>query len=130
MLANFSAIGASTPVGDLVADANGDLFGTTSFGNPLGSVFEIAKTASGYASTPTTLVSFSFSPLGGLIIDANGDLFGTTSTGGASGDGTVFEIAMTASGYASTPTTLVSFNGGDGSSPHGSQPAPAARHYG
>jgi hypothetical protein len=27
------------------------------------------------------------------------------------GDGRVFEIAKTGSGYASTPTTLVSFNG-------------------
>ena len=48
-------------------------------------------------------------PLGSLIADANGDLFGTTAVGGANGDGTVFEIAKTAAGYASTPTTLVSF---------------------
>jgi uncharacterized repeat protein (TIGR03803 family) len=43
-----------------------------------------------------------------LIADHNGDLFGTTTGGGANGFGTVFEIAKTASGYASTPTTLVS----------------------
>ena len=77
-------------------------------------MFEIAKTAHGYASTPTTLVSFNgtngANPQGGLIADAHGDLFGTTSQGGANGDGTVFEIAKTAHGYASTPTTLVSFN--------------------
>jgi hypothetical protein len=42
----------------------------------------------------------------------NGDLFGTASS-------TVFEIAKTALGYASTPTTLVSFNGTDGSTPEG-----------
>ena len=81
-------------------------------------MFEIAKTASGYASTPTTLVSFNGTngadPVGGLIADANGDLFGTTDSGGANGDGTVFEIAKTAGGYASTPTTLVSFNGTNG----------------
>ena len=53
----------------------------------------------------------------GLIADAAGDLFGTTSVGGAYGDGTVFEIANTASGYASTPTVLASFNGANGSSP-------------
>ena len=35
-------------------------------------------------------------------------------SGGANGDGTVFEIAKTGSGYASTPTTLVSFNGANG----------------
>ncbi len=87
-------------------------------------MFEIAKTATGYASTPTTLVSFNHAngaaPVGGLIADADGDLFGTTELGGAGGasnEGTVFEIARTASGYASTPTTLVSFNGTNGALP-------------
>ena len=55
-----------------VGGANGD-----------GTVFEIAKTAHGYASTPTTLVSFNGTngayPYGSLIADANGDLFGTTA---------------------------------------------------
>ncbi len=84
-------------------------------------MFEIAKTASGYASTPATLVSFNGADGAisdrRLIADANGDLFGTTEFGGASDDGTVFEIVKTAGGYASTPTTLVSFNGADGSLP-------------
>jgi hypothetical protein len=78
-------------------------------------VFEIARTASGYASTATTLVSFDGSPVSfdggnngafpyaGLIADANGNLFRTTFLGGAYGYGT-FEIAKTASGYASTAT--------------------------
>ena len=34
----------------------------------------------------------------GLIADAAGDLFGTTSGGGANDDGTVFEIAKTGGG--------------------------------
>src|SRR5271163_2083940 len=44
------------PEGDLIADSNGDLFGTTSGGvaDADGTVFEIVKTARGYASTPTT----------------------------------------------------------------------------
>ena len=86
-------------------------------------MFEITKTAGGYASTPTTLVTFSalgydgtegINPTAGLIADASGNLFGTTfddlSPWGPMGNGTVFEIAKTADGYASTPTTLVSFN--------------------
>jgi len=48
-----------------------------------------------------TLVSFNgingSSPEAGLITDAAGDLFGTTMDGGASGVGTVFEIAKTGS---------------------------------
>jgi len=81
-------------------------------------VFEIVKTASGYATTPTILVTFNgtngANPAGGLIADASGNLFGTTTQGGANSMGTVFEIAKTASGYATTPTILVSFDGTNG----------------
>src|SRR5215813_15210818 len=66
----------------------------------------------------TTLVNFNgtdgSNPGGSLIADAHGDLIGTTIRGGAYGDGTVFEIAKTAHGYASSPTILVSFNGANG----------------
>ena len=120
---DFNVTNGANPLGSLIADANGDLFGTTTNGGASGdgTVFEIAKTAAGYASTPTTLVSFNgrngANPLGSLIADANGDLFGTTENGGASGYGTVFEIAKTAAGYASTPTTLASFNLANGANP-------------
>ena len=121
------------PHGGLIADASGNLFGTTQFGHgtsEFGTVFEITKTTSGYASTPTTLVNFNgtngFDPLDSLIADANGDLFGTTEGGGANGDGTVFEITKTASGYASTPVNLLSFNGTDGANPTGSLIADAS----
>ena len=129
-LVNFNVANGALPTAGLIADAHGDLFGTTALGGanittsePLGfgTVFEIAKTAHGYASTPTTLVSFNgddgAEPFGSLIADAHGNLFGTTSEGGANGEGTVFEIAKTAHGYASTPTTLVSFNGTNGAQP-------------
>jgi len=68
--------------------------------------------------TLTTLVNFNGTdgagPIAGMIADANGNLFGTTEGGGAYEYGTVFEIAKTAAGYASTPTTLVSFDGTNG----------------
>ena len=76
------------PLAGLIADAHGDLFGTTYGGgaNGYGTVFEIAKTAHGYASTPTTLVNFNYAnggtPAAGLIADAHGDLFGTTYKAG------------------------------------------------
>src|SRR6202050_2959834 len=97
-LVSFNGATGIDPVRSLIADANGDLFGTTAGGgaNNAGTVFEIAKTATGYASTPTTLVSFNgatgIDPVGSLIADANGDLFGTAG-GGANNAGTVFEIA-------------------------------------
>jgi T5SS/PEP-CTERM-associated repeat protein/uncharacterized repeat protein (TIGR03803 family) len=121
VLASFNLADGYAPQGSLLADANGDLFGTTIQGgaNGYGTVFEIANTATGYASTPIVLASFGTgaNPRGNLIADANGDLFGTTTFDGASKDGTVFEIANTATGYASTPTVLVNFNGTDGEAP-------------
>jgi uncharacterized repeat protein (TIGR03803 family) len=128
ILVRFGGNNGAFPFGALIADANGNLFGTTELVfnratccGPYGTVFEVAKTSSGYASTPTTLVSFDSTngtyPYSGLIADANGNLFGTTSAGGAGGYGTVFEVAKTSSGYASTPITLVSFDGTNGASP-------------
>ena len=96
-------------MGGLIADSNGNLFGTTFGGgaNGDGTVFEIVKTPTGYAATPTTLVSFTDTngalPDGSLIADSNGDLLGTTQSRGSPNDGTVFEIAKTATGYAGAP---------------------------
>ena len=118
-LFTFNGTGnGADPVGGLLADANGDLFGMTVQGgaNKDGTVFELAKFGSTYATTPTTLVTFAGttngkSPAGGLLADATVDLFGETQAGGASGDGTVFEIVNTATGYATSPITLATFTG-------------------
>jgi uncharacterized repeat protein (TIGR03803 family) len=127
-LVSFNGTNGEAPLAGLIADANGNLFGTTYRGGASGdgTVFEVARTSGGYATTPTTLVSFSVadgaSPMAGLIADANGNLFGTTSAGGANNYGTVFEIknAGTAAApvYASALTTLVNFNGSNGQDPH------------
>ena len=108
-LVSFNGADGDMPSGSLIADSNGDLFGTTVGGgaNGDGTVFEIVKTAGGYASTPTTLVSFNGTngdmPRGSLIADSDGDLFGTTAGGGANEEGTVFEIADSGFGAAPPP---------------------------
>jgi len=119
-LASFTTDGV-LPMSGVIADASGNLFGTTFRGGQFddGTVFELVKSGNSY--TLTTLVAFNGTngahPQGSLIFDASGNLFGTTHDGGATNDGTVFAILNTGSGYASTPTTLVSFNGADGSGP-------------
>ena len=127
VLASFNGTDGATPYAGLIADAAGNLFGTTGSGGAYnyGVVFEIAKTPTGYDSTPITLVSFPPSTgaatPAGLSIDANGDLFGTTNIGGP-GVGTVFEIVNTGTVAApiyATPSILVSFNGANGSYPFG-----------
>ena len=60
----------------------------------------------------TTLVTFDggngSNPSSGLIRDASGNLFGVTGGGQVTG-GTVYEIPLTANGYARTVITLASF---------------------
>jgi hypothetical protein len=121
-LVNFNGVNGANPEGSLIADANGDLFGTTSAGGIPGSgtVFELVKENTGYFRK--TLVNFNgvngAAPHGSLIADANGDLFGTTSAGGTDDRGTVFELVKSGSGYAFK--TLVNFTGVNGWAPEDS----------
>jgi hypothetical protein len=125
-LVSFTGTNGSQPRAGLTIDATGDLFGTTASGGTPGdgTVFEIAKTAQGYATTPTILVNFDITngslPTAGLLIDVAGDLFGTTQNGGSLGGGTVgagtvFELAKSGGSYILN--TLVSFAGTNGSHP-------------
>jgi uncharacterized repeat protein (TIGR03803 family) len=93
-----------TPQAGLVADAHGDLFGTTSFGGVSddGTAFVLAPQSGGFSES--LIASFSSStgthPVSGLMIDSKGNLFGTTPSGGGSqGGGTVYELTPSSSGY-------------------------------
>ena len=109
VLTSFNSGITPSGSGNLVEDAAGNLFGTTT-----SSVFEVKKTGATYGA-PVELVPFPVgTQIGSLTIDAKGDIFGTTITGGENDDGTVFEIEKTPGGYASAPTTLASFVPADG----------------
>jgi uncharacterized repeat protein (TIGR03803 family) len=122
------------PNGALVADAQGNFYGTTLGGglsnsnclnSGCGVVFELTSTESGW--TETVLYSFTGgtdggNPLAGLVRDSQGNLYGTTSIGGIAGGfcnsqcGVVFELMPTDSGW--TQSVLWSFTGGaDGNYP-------------
>ncbi len=130
LLSFSSTPGVAGSDSGVIADAAGDLFGTIHSGGAAGdgAVFELVNNGGAY--TPVTLLSFNGAngalPFAGLIADAAGNLFGTTASGGANGDGTVFEIAKAGAGYASTPTTLFSFNGANGTGPVNGLTADAA----
>ena len=114
------------PKGGLVADANGNLFGTTSGGGDAsgdGVIYEISNTGTlgePIYSAPTVIYSFNgadgANPVDALIVDASGDLFGTTTYGGANGEGVVFALqnigTVAAPVYANAVTILATFNGG------------------
>ena len=110
-LASFNGNDGRCPVGGLIMDGSGNLFGTTA-----STVFELAKGS----GTITTLASFNGTngtdPRDSLIIDSSGNLYGTAAQGGTTNDGTVFELAR----GSHTITALASFNGTDGADPTGS----------
>ena len=125
VLHTFSTLpsdGAS-PWGDLIRDAAGNLYGTTSSGGTsnFGTVYRVDA-----AGTLTILYNFTGAPdgavpLAGLVQDAGGNFYGTTVNGGVLGGtcganlgcGVVFKLDTTLK-----ETVLYKFTGGaDGSSP-------------
>ena len=116
-LASFNGSNGSNLEAGLIMDSSGNLYGTTESGGAYkyGTVFELANGS----SSPTTLASFNDTngayPAAGLVLDSSGNLYGTTGSGGASGYGTVFELAKGSGAI----TTLASFNGTNGKVPEG-----------
>ncbi len=117
------------PIGDLVFDKAGNIYGTASVGGlthgcggvGCGIVFELER--SGGSWTQSVIYTFnggnddgSF-PNGGVIFDQSGNLYGTTFAGGSSGMGTVFQLVPSGSGWEEN--TLYNFQGlTDGSQPN------------
>ena len=118
VLHSFScgADGAFPGYGDLVFDQAGNIYGTAFNGGMGGGVvFKLTPSGSGW--TESVLWNFSYDtdgayPAGGVIFDNAGNLYGTTTLGGSHGDGTVYELSPTQSGW--TETTLYAFTNNDG----------------
>ncbi len=106
------------PVGGLVADSQGNVYGTTYGGGnrDCGTVFEITT-----AGVEMILHNFQCKPtdgslpVGNLTRDAKGNLYGATYNGGAAGGGSVFEVTA-----AGKEKLLYSFqqNATDGHAPY------------
>lgn len=106
-----------SPQAGLVADASGNLYGTTPYGGAFdsGTVFKIDP-----SGNETILYNFTggldgANPYAAVILDAVGNLYGTTSFGGF-GSGVVFRLDSNGN-----QAVLYTFTGGsDGSIPAGS----------
>ena len=107
-----------TPLGGLIADASGNLYGTTSAGGgtsgcyPYGSCSTVFKLAAD--GTETVLYAFQggrdgSTAVGGLFMASNGNIYGTNVYGGANGGGTVFELTPNAAKTAWTEKVLYAF---------------------
>ena len=104
----------ASPIGGVVFDAAGNLYGTTDRGgtNGNGTVWE--ATRSGQNWTESVIYNFGaigsgdgVNTTGTLTIDSAGNLYGTTQSGGSGGGGTVFKLTNTGSGW--TETILYNF---------------------
>jgi uncharacterized repeat protein (TIGR03803 family) len=117
------ADGAVGSLGPLMVDKTGNIFGIAEEGGDpscgCGTVFKLASVGGKWKFK--TLKAFTGfpdagSPYGGVIADKKGNLYGTTYYGGASGAGSVFELAKSAGKF--TESVLYSFTGeADGGSP-------------
>ncbi len=128
VLLDFTGTNGLEPVGGLIFDSAGNLYGTTYFGGTLGygTVFELSP-SSGGTWTQTVLANMPSqirSPNSDLVFDAAGNLYGTTSFGGSStsvciaGCGTIFKLTP-GTGGTWTVHAIHSFNGTNGATPVG-----------
>ncbi len=125
VLHNFTLSDGGNPLGAVIMDKAGNLYGTTALGGAsgacCGTVFKLDT-----SGNETVLHSFTGSPgdganpFAGLVMDAAGNLYGTTVNGGASsacsgGCGTVFKLDT-----SGNLTVLHSFTSspGDGAHPN------------
>ncbi|MGC9946834.1 MAG: choice-of-anchor tandem repeat GloVer-containing protein [Bryobacteraceae bacterium] len=129
LYAFLGALDGALPSAGVIADPEGNLYGTTAYGGTFnaGTVFKVDP--SGHQ---TILYNFAGGtdaayPSAPVTRDADGNLYGTTTNGGAANYGTVYKLDTT--GHE---TVLYSFTGGtDGGAPYASVVLdPAGNLYG
>jgi uncharacterized repeat protein (TIGR03803 family) len=95
-LFSFNQTSGAFPSSGVVADAAGNLFGTTTYGPGgvfgLGTVYRFGTDGSMTLLHNFTNGADGSSPTAGLIADATGKFYGTTGVGGANDRGTIFRI--------------------------------------
>ena len=122
ILHSFTQNDGAIPIGGLIFDTTGNLYGTTSSYGPNGggTVFELSPSNGGW--TFSTVYAFTGQanggPYGGLVMDTSGNLYGTTLQEGADGEGSVFQL--TSSQGIWMYSDLYDFtDGNDGANPYG-----------
>jgi uncharacterized repeat protein (TIGR03803 family) len=108
------------PIGGVFFDKAGNFYGTTLLGGVSGNgtVYQVKP-----SGIEHVLYSFAggidaVNPAAAVTVDGHGNLYGTTSFGGAYGNGAVYKLTHSSSGW--TETVLYSFQGlNDGANPVG-----------
>lgn len=119
ILHSFGLFEGANPVGELVLDQAGNVYGMTNVGPgsvSCGTVFQLVPPASkGGAWTENILYTFTCGndggdPYSGLVFDSAGDLLGADAYQGSYGGGAIFKLSPSAGAW--TETTLHDFAGG------------------
>ncbi len=108
------------PIGGVVFDQAGNLFGTTLLGGVYGNgtVYQIKPSGIEHVIYSFTGGVDAVNPAAAVTADDHGNLYGTTSFGGANGVGAIYKLAHTQSGWVEA--VLYSFQGlNDGQNPVG-----------
>ena len=109
VLYSFSGLDGGRPLGGLVMDSAGNLYGTTAIGgtsfqsayqSSYGTVFELSKTGQ-----ETVLYNFTAGvdgaiPRGELLRDSLGNIYGTTSGGGGDFAAAIYELSNSSGSYS------------------------------
>jgi len=111
----------SEPVGGLLIDQSGNLYGSTASGGSGGggTVFELSPNNGSWTFNLLSSLTGSAScgPWAELSFDSAGNLYGTTLCDGATGDGSIWELSNSGSGWSYS--SLYEFSGGnDGKRPY------------
>lgn len=106
------------PLGGLISDTEGALYGVSWASNTPGNVFRLQPPVRGQTAWTETVLANGVRPQGGLVFDQRGSLYGASLAGYY---GTIFQLTPQAAGQTPWPRTeLWSFGGGaDGSYPQG-----------
>jgi uncharacterized repeat protein (TIGR03803 family) len=111
---SYTGSDGADPIGGLIIDASGNLYGTTSQGETsVGTVFELNPGSGGWTFNtlwPFPLQNNSTGPVDKLLMDAAGNLYGTTFGLGVYNLGTVFKLTPSNGGW--TYSSLHDFTGG------------------
>ncbi len=118
----------SYPKAPLVADAGGNLFGTTEYGglNGTGTIFKITQAGALTTMRPFNPISDGSNgytgayPVAALVVDASDNLYGTTPYGGTNNCGTLFKETV-----SNSFSVLHTFSRSDNTNTDGAAPEAA-----
>lgn len=101
VLHRFTGSDGASPQGDLTFDQSGNIYGTTTNGGNAGggAIYELAFSAGNWTETVLYSAQGYRTPSGGVVFDGSGNLYGVFEQGGSLGDGAVYELSPTGSGW-------------------------------